>query len=141
MGFLTEYIAKLMTFDQTTAERKAQLSALSVARGGRDILVYAADLMKQGPPIGIDYSDLQPIADQLANLHGKAIDVILETPGGSGEVAEDIVRMLHDNYEQTPGWAEPIARRPRRRAKLAKNSPRAFRATLLVPNSVDSRVC
>ena len=110
MGFLTEYIAKLMTFDQTTAERKAQLLALSVARGGRDILVYAADLMKQGPPIGIDYSDLQPIADQLANLHGKAIDVILETPGGSGEVAEDIVRMLHDKYAEVafiiPGWAK-----------------------------------
>lgn len=110
MGFLSEYIGKSMTFDQITTERKAQLSALSAARGGRDVLVYAADLMKQGPPIGVDYSDLQPIADQLANLHGQAIDVVLETPGGAGEVAEDIVRMLHDKYQTVafiiPGWAK-----------------------------------
>jgi len=110
MGALSEYIAKQLTIDQITAERKLQLSALSVARGGRDVLVYAADLTKQGPPIGIDYSDLAPIADQLANLHGEAIDVILETPGGSGEVAEDIVRLLHNKYEEVafiiPGWAK-----------------------------------
>ena len=38
--------------------------------------------------------DLLPISDQLANLKGTKLDLILETPGGAGEVAEDIVRMI-----------------------------------------------
>jgi hypothetical protein len=41
---------------------------------------------------------------------GKAIDVILETPGGSGEVAEDVVRILRGRYEEVafivPGCAK-----------------------------------
>lgn len=41
---------------------------------------------------------------------GTAIDLILETPGGSGEVAEDIVRLLRDKYASVavivPGWAK-----------------------------------
>jgi ClpP class serine protease len=110
MGVLSDYIAQGLTFDQITAERKVQLNAISTARGHRDILVYAADMMKQGAPTGLDYSDLAPIADQLANLSGQAIDVILETPGGLAEVAEDVVRVLHDKYDEVafiiPGWAK-----------------------------------
>jgi hypothetical protein len=30
----------------------------------------------------MDYSDLLPIEDQLSNLSGKKLDLILETPGG-----------------------------------------------------------
>lgn len=58
---------------------------------GRDVLAFAANLMNNRQPIAINYSDLLPFADQLANLNGNAIDIILETPGGSGETVEDIV--------------------------------------------------
>lgn len=34
----------------------------------------------------------------MANLHGKALDLLIETPGGSGEVAEDIVKLLRGKY-------------------------------------------
>jgi len=58
----------------------------------------------------INYADILPINDQLANLTGKALDLILETPGGSGETAEDIVRLLHGKYDEVaiivPGWAK-----------------------------------
>ena len=51
-----------------------------------------------------------PISDQLSNLSGDKIDLIIETPGGAGEVAEDIVRLLHDKYQEVsiiiPGWAK-----------------------------------
>ena len=30
----------------------------------------------------MDYSDILPAQDQLANLSGKAIDIVIETPGG-----------------------------------------------------------
>ena len=54
--------------------------------------------------------DLLPISDQLANLKGTKLDLILETPGGAGEVAEDIVRMIRKKYDDVavivPGWAK-----------------------------------
>jgi hypothetical protein len=109
MGIYSEYLERNFDFDGLTAERKIQLARISELRG-RDVLVYAADLDKAGVPTSIDYSDLLAFQDQLSELAGKEIDVILETPGGSGEVAEDLVRMLHDKYEEVgfiiPGWAK-----------------------------------
>ena len=65
---------------------------------GRDVLVYAVDLTKGKNPINTYYNDLLPITDQLANLGRDKGDLILETPGGSGETAEDIVKLLRGNY-------------------------------------------
>jgi hypothetical protein len=91
-------------------ERKVQLGRISKLRGGRDVLVYASDLGKGQAPVSIIYADLLPINDQLANLRGERLDFILETPGGSGEVAEDIVGALRSRYEDVavivPGWAK-----------------------------------
>jgi hypothetical protein len=110
MGYYSEYLNKPMDFAALTAERKRQLRLISELRGGRDVLVYAADLNKGIPLIAIGYADLLPFSDQLSNLHGTAIDLILETPGGSGEIAEDMVRLLRDKYEDVaviiPGCAK-----------------------------------
>lgn len=112
MGVYSEYLDRNLSFPDIVAERKVQLERISKIRGGRDLLVYAADLNKAslGAPVSVDYSDILPISDQLANLKGKQIDVILETPGGDGAVAEDIVRLLHSKYEHVafiiPGYAK-----------------------------------
>ena len=110
MGIFTEYLDAGLSFEQLTAERKKQLRRISQLRGGRDVLVLAADLTKDNAPLAIGYADLLPISDQLSNLSGSAIDVLLETPGGSGEVAEDIVRLLHEKYQEVgviiPGCAK-----------------------------------
>jgi hypothetical protein len=101
-----------MSFQDLTAERKRQLERISALRGGRDVLVYAADLNKgnAGVSISIDYSDILPISDQLANLTGRRVDVIVETPGGDGAVAEDIVRLLRGKFDEVcfvvPGYAK-----------------------------------
>lgn len=109
MGIYSEYLDSAWTPDKLQAERKAQLGRISTIRG-RDVLVYAADLDKSTAPTSLDYSDLAPVQDQLSNLSGTRIDVILETPGGSAEVAEDIVRLLHGKYDEVafiiPGWAK-----------------------------------
>lgn len=109
MGVYTEYLDRQMNSEELTAERKAQLARIGELRG-RDVLVYAADLNKGEAPISIDYPDLLPINDQLANLNGDALDFILETPGGSGEIAEDIVDLLHKKYDDVavivPGTAK-----------------------------------
>lgn len=110
MGIYTEYLDKSLNFQQLSAERKRQLKRISSLRGGRDVLVFAADLNKQTPLISIGYPDLLPISDQLSNLDGSSVDLLLESPGGSGEVAEEIVRIIRSRYDDVgvivPGWAK-----------------------------------
>jgi ATP-dependent protease ClpP protease subunit len=111
MGIYTEYLQQFSSgnFDELAAERKKQLRRISALRG-RDILVFAADINKSVPQISIDYSDLLPFTDELSNLKGKTLDLILETPGGSGEVAEDLVKAMRAKYEDiaviVPGYAK-----------------------------------
>lgn len=109
MGVYSDYLDLQMDFEALTAERKKQLARISEIRS-RDVLVYAADLNASNAPISVQYTDLLPINDQLANLNGKQVDLILETGGGSGEVAEDIVDLLHNTYEEVgvivPGTAK-----------------------------------
>jgi Serine dehydrogenase proteinase len=110
MGVYSEYLNRDFSFDDLQTERKRQLQAISEHRK-RDVLVYAANVsVRQRAPISIEYSDLLPINDQLANLHGDTLDLIIETGGGSGEVAEDIVKLLREKYVDlaaiVPGMAK-----------------------------------
>ena len=111
MGIYTEYLDRFSSgnFDELAAERKNQLKRISALRD-RDVLVFAADINKGIPQISIDYSDLLPFTDQISNLKGKQLDLILETPGGSGEVAEDLVKAMRGRYEDlaviVPGYGK-----------------------------------
>ena len=109
MGIFTEYLERQLDFQAVGAERKSQLRRIAELRGHRDILVYASDLTFPDYRIQIDYSDVMPFSDQLANLNGTKLDLILETPGGSGEVAEKLVGLLRSKYEEVciivPGQA------------------------------------
>jgi hypothetical protein len=62
------------------------------------------------PATSIWQEDLLPLADQLSNLGGSSVDVIIETPGGIGEVAEDMVRMIRNKFTDVafiiPGFAK-----------------------------------
>ncbi len=112
MGVYGEYLNQPLArnFQLLAQERKKQLRRISKARGDRDVLVFAADIGKAVPGTSIEYSDLAPLNDLVTNLGGKRLDLILETPGGSGEVVEDIVRLLHGKYDElaviVPGWAK-----------------------------------
>ncbi|MGP8200205.1 MAG: SDH family Clp fold serine proteinase [Limisphaerales bacterium] len=108
MGVYTEYLDRNLDFTRLQAERKKQLITISQLRDGRDILVIAADLTK--PNSYLDYTDILPVQDQLANLSGNAIDIIIETPDGFAEAAEDIISLIRGKYERVgmivPGWAK-----------------------------------
>ena len=110
MGLYSEYLDGNWGIKEITKERKKQLQRIGEIRGGRDVLTFAADLNKGTAPIGINYKDLLPITDQLSNLTGGALDIILETPGGAGEIAEDIVKLLRAKYDDVavivPGSAK-----------------------------------
>jgi len=111
MPIYSEYLNRGMPFEEIQNERKAQLTRISRLRQ-RDVLVIAADLDKGAvkAPVAILPSDLLSIRDQLDGLSGAAIDVILETPGGSGEAAEDIVKLIRAKYDRVgmivPGTAK-----------------------------------
>lgn len=111
MGIYAEYLDAGLGADiaRLNAERKKQLTRIGHLRN-RDVLVYAVDVSKGRNPISINYQDLLPFQDQLSNLKGAAVDLILETPGGSGETAEDIVKMLRGKYQSVgvivPGMAK-----------------------------------
>ena len=112
MSIYSDYLGQPLAadFDKLTAERKLQLRRISALRGGRDVFVYAADMNKETPLAAIGYSDILPITDLVSTLKSSAIDIILETPGGSGEVADDVVRFLRGKYSDigviVPGWAK-----------------------------------
>ena len=110
MGIYTEYLDRRMGLEDLNKERKEQLLRIATERK-RDILVYASDSNKAAQaPVALNNSDLIPITDQLSNLSGQAIDIVLETGGGSGETAEDIVHLLRQKYGSVafiiPGMAK-----------------------------------
>lgn len=72
-----------LDINQIHKKRKECLKKISDIRK-REILVMASDLTNTRAQISIDYSDLLPVKDQLENLKGEDIDLILETPGGGG---------------------------------------------------------
>lgn len=109
MAIYEEYIKHLQNFEQITHERKKILTRISKLRN-RDVLTFASDLSNNMAPIMIEYTDLLPVQSQLENLSGKAIDIILETPGGIGEVVEDIIDLIRTKYDEVgiiiPGYAK-----------------------------------
>lgn len=110
MGIYSEYLDRKLNAKQLEAERKKYLKKISQLRKGNDILSYVANINIGHQKASIIYEDILAIRDQLANLSGKTLDVILETPGGLGEVAEDIVKMFRNKYSRVnfiiPGTAK-----------------------------------
>jgi len=110
MGIYAEYLDQRLDFAALTSERKKQLKRISTLRGETDVFVYAADLSLGDPKTAILYEDIVSVKDQLENLRGESLDVILETPGGVGEIAEDIVNIMRERYRRVcfiiPGSAK-----------------------------------
>lgn len=110
MGVYSEYLDAKMDWPALVKERKKELSRISELRGDRPVLVFASALNKHKAPIGIDYDDRVPFLDQLGNLEGDSIDIILETPGGSAEIVEDLVEQIRHGFSEVavfvPGYAK-----------------------------------
>lgn len=108
MGVYSDYLDRQFSFEELTAERKAQLKRISEIRH-RDIMVYASNINANAPS-SIDYSDILPFSDQLSNLTSDDIDIILETPGGLAEVVEDLVKIIRAKHKNigiiVPGMAK-----------------------------------
>ena len=68
---------------------------------GRNLFIYASDFnkQKQGIDVSLMQDDFYTIQDILRESNKQTIDIYLETPGGSGETAEEIARFLHKKFD------------------------------------------
>lgn len=103
MGLMNEYIDKITKKGWSSVELEAELLRLIVEYNklrSTYLFVYAAAIGKPIPAIAIEQADFFVIHDFLSDKKGmKKVDVYIETPGGSGETAEEIVKFLHKNFD------------------------------------------
>lgn len=100
-SIFSEYINKNLSI----IDLKQELSRLREAYDkltGRNLFIYAADFNKgrQGIDVSLVQDDFYIIQDILRESNKKTIDFYIETPGGSGETAEEIARFLHSKFDE-----------------------------------------
>ena len=98
MSLLNEYIKK--GIDINTLENEL----LNLIKRYNDLrktylFVYAAAINKRIPDIALQQEDHYIISDLLRNSSVQKLDFYIETPGGSGEAAEEIVRCLRSKSD------------------------------------------
>ena len=99
MSLMSEYINRGFGPVELQEELLKLISQYNILRKTY-LLIYAAATDKAIPDISLVQSDFYKIRDLLSSQKGHPkVDVYLETPGGRGETAEEIVRFLHDNFD------------------------------------------
>lgn len=98
MGYLTEYIRKI----QKGFEPEMELNSL-IKKYNKEkdtyLFIYSSAINKINiPDLALSMDDYFVIYDMLKNLNKDKIDFYIETPGGSGEAAEEIVEFLHRQF-------------------------------------------
>lgn len=84
---------------QQRYEHRMDLLRRIEARTHRPIIVYAANLNVPNIPNSLDHTDVTPFSDLTRTVPGRAIDVLLHSPGGLAEAAERIVHLLRARFD------------------------------------------
>ncbi|MDR3365802.1 MAG: ATP-dependent Clp protease proteolytic subunit [Prevotellaceae bacterium] len=100
-SILSEYILKRWGVLELKAELKNLINQYNTLTK-RNLFVYAADFNKgrRGIDVSLMQDDFYTIQDILRESDKKQIDVYLETPGGSGEAAEEIAKFLRKKFTE-----------------------------------------
>ena len=98
MGFMNEYINKKLGMNELENELIRLIKIYNKLRGVY-LVVYAGATGKQIPDIPLNMDDYYTIYDMLRSVESKKLDFYIETPGGSGEAAEEIGRFIRDKFE------------------------------------------
>lgn len=100
-SLLNEYISKRLSSIDLQNELKSLIHKYNELRNTY-LFVYAVDFEKMGIPgldSSISSSDYQFIHEILRKVESENLDFYIETPGGSGTAAEDIVSFLHNKFQ------------------------------------------
>jgi len=99
MSLIDEYIKKNLSGPDLESELLRLIGEYNKFRSTY-LLVYAAAIGTPIPDVQLGHADFYVIHDLLIDKKGRdKIDVYIETPGGSGETAEEIVKCLHNNFD------------------------------------------
>ena len=102
MSILNDYLNRRLSVIELHQELTKLLEEYKKITG-RHLYIYASDIVKGSNPsvnISLNQEDFYIIQDMLRTDNETKIDIYLETPGGSGESAEEIARFLHNKYEE-----------------------------------------
>jgi Serine dehydrogenase proteinase len=101
-SILKEYIFKKPGILDLQNELQKLIAAYN-KHTGRYLFIYAADINKgrlRGVDVSLVQDDFYTIQDILRESDKKKIDFYIETPGGSGEAAEEIAKFLRKKFEE-----------------------------------------
>lgn len=98
MGLMSEYINKRMSAKELENELLGLIGEYN-RRRDTYLFVYAGAIGKPIPDIPISMDDYYIIFDILKDIEVKKLDFYIETPGGSGEAVEEIVRFLRSKFD------------------------------------------
>ena len=93
MSILSEYVQKGMSSTDIEKELLSLIRKYNEHRGTY-LFVYTVAINKRIPDIILQQEDYYVIVDLLRNKELERLDFYVETPGGSAEAVEDIVRCL-----------------------------------------------
>ena len=100
MSLMNQYINRKLSGSELESELLKLVSEYNRLRDTY-LFVYAAAIGKPIPAIPLEQADFYVIRDLLASKKDfQKVDMYIETPGGSGETAEEIVKFLHNNFDK-----------------------------------------
>lgn len=98
MGLMNEYITRRLTGGQLLDELQRLIRKHNKMTDSY-MLVYSAGLNKPVPAVPLSMDDYYIIADIISSAPGGKLNMYVETPGGSGEAAEEIVNCIHAKFD------------------------------------------
>ncbi len=100
MSLMNEYINRRLSVPDLESELLKLISEYNKLRDTY-LFLYAAAIGKPIPAIPLEQADFYVICDLLAGKKDffRKVDMYIETPGGSGETAEEIVKFLRNNFD------------------------------------------
>lgn len=99
MSLMNEYINRKLSGPDLESELLKLIADYNSLRNSY-LFVYAAAIGKAIPAVPLEQSDFYIFRDLLSGQGNRnKVDVYLETPGGSGETAEEIGKFLHNNFK------------------------------------------
>jgi hypothetical protein len=99
MGFMSEYISRRLSAADLESELLQLISNYNKLRNTFAI-VYVAAIGKPIPDVSLSQDDYYLIHDLVRDTESRKLDFYIETPGGNGEAAEEIVRCLRNKFDE-----------------------------------------
>jgi len=111
-SLITEYVQRNLSGPELEAELLRLIGEYNRYRGTY-LFVYAAAFNKPVRDAGLVQEDYYAFFDMLSHRADvQRLDVYMETPGGSGETAEEIVRFLRASSSASTSWCRVRRRAP-----------------------------